>query len=318
MTGASLRIAVAAAAIGALATLAACGPQPTRTPTAIPTPTPAPTLMPTPASTLTPTPASTPTPTPPTPGPTPVPAATPTPVEPSPAPLAPGPGEVVLMVGAARFVAEVADDADERTLGLSFRDSLGADRGMWFVFDREGARSFWMREMRFSLDLIWVDAEWRVGDITHEAPPPAPGTPSSDLPTYSPATPAQYVLEINGGLARRLQIEIGDVVHEVPSAGSLARRRPAVGRSTALAALLTALGVRPEGRGEQRRDAQGDEPTGEGEEDEVGVVAGLWHLVLALRREYGRPWPRSDDTGFPRGLHGPRLAAMRQAGAPWL
>ena len=221
MTGASLRIAVAAAAIGALATLGACGLPSTGTLTAIPTRTPAPTLMPTPV--FTPTRTLTPTP-----GPTLVPAATPTPTppptpsrrEPSPTPLAPGPGEIVLMVGAARFIAEVADDSDERTLGLSFRDSLDADRGMWFVFDREGARSFWMREMRFSLDLIWVDAERRVVDITHEAPPPAPGTPSSALPTYSPTTPAQYVLEINGGLARRLQIEIGDVVREVPSAGA--------------------------------------------------------------------------------------------------
>ncbi len=229
MTGASLRIAVAAAAIGALATLAACGSPPTRTPTAIPTPTPAPTSTPTPVSTsmptlvstLTPTsaPAFTPTPTP-IPAPTPVPVATPTPAELSPTPPASGPGEVVLIVGAARFVAEVADDSDERRLGLSFRDSLDADHGMWFVFDRESALSFWMREMRFSLDLIWVDAEWRVVDITREAPPPAPGVPSNALPTYSPATPAQYVLEINGGLARRLQIEIGDVVREVPSAGA--------------------------------------------------------------------------------------------------
>ena len=52
MTGATLRIAVAAAAIGFLATIGACGLPPTGTPTAIPTPTPAPTLMPTPASTL--------------------------------------------------------------------------------------------------------------------------------------------------------------------------------------------------------------------------------------------------------------------------
>ncbi len=192
MTGASLRIAVAAAAIGALATLGACGSSPTGTPTAIPTPTLAPTLTPTPTPTL---------------------------AEPSPTPP-PGPGEVVLIVGAARFIAEVADDSNERRLGLSFRDSLDADRGMWFVFEREGALSFWMREMRFSLDLIWVDAEWRVVDITREAPPPAPGAPSNALPTYSPATPAQYVLEINGGLARRLQIEIGDVVREVPSAGA--------------------------------------------------------------------------------------------------
>ena len=221
MTGASLRIAVAAAAIGALATLGACGSPPTRTPTAVPTPTPAPTLTPTPTSVSTPMPTPTPTPTPvPAAMPTPTPIPTPTPEEPSPTPPTPGPGEVVLIVGAARFVAEVADDTDERRLGLSFRDSLDADRGMWFVFDREGALSFWMREMRFSLDLIWVDAEWRVVDITREAPPPAPGVPSSALPTYSPATPAQYVLEINGGLARRLQIEIGDVVREVPSAGA--------------------------------------------------------------------------------------------------
>ena len=230
MTGASLRIAVAAAAIGFLATIGACGPQlRLRTPAAIPTPTPAPTLMPTPVFTPTLTPV-------PTPALTPAPTLTPTPTrrrprrlllrrppraEPSPTPPSPGPGEVALIVGAARFIAEVADDSDERTLGLSFRDSLDADRGMWFVFDREGARSFWMREMRFSLDLnLGRRGAARRRYHARGSAPGTSGTPSSALPTYSPATPAQYVLEINGGLARRLQIEIGDVVREVPPAGA--------------------------------------------------------------------------------------------------
>jgi hypothetical protein len=73
---------------------------------------------------------------------------------------------------------------------------------MLFVFDEEGRYSFWMKEMRFPLDLVWIGPSAEgctVVDVTHKAPPPAPGQGLAELPLYTPVAPARYVLEVNGG-----------------------------------------------------------------------------------------------------------------------
>ena len=120
------------------------------------------------------------------------------------------PGDfVVVIVGSGRFFAEVADDPDERSQGLSGRDSLAIDTGMWFDRGVERVGPFWMRDMRFPIDMVWVSEGLEVIGVTHEAPPPAPGTPDSDLPLYGIDAAVRYVLEINAGLARTLGIEPG-------------------------------------------------------------------------------------------------------------
>jgi hypothetical protein len=77
---------------------------------------------------------------------------------------------------------------------------------MLFVFDEEGRYSFWMKEMRFPLDLVWIGPSAEgctVVDITAKAPPSAPGQSASggmaELPLYTPVAPVRYVLEVNGG-----------------------------------------------------------------------------------------------------------------------
>jgi uncharacterized membrane protein (UPF0127 family) len=67
-----------------------------------------------------------------------------------------------------------------------------------------------MREMRFPLDIVWIDSQLTVVSVTHDAP--APGTPDDDLPRYGSGVPVRYVLEINAGLARAFGIDVGDVV----------------------------------------------------------------------------------------------------------
>ena len=64
--------------------------------------------------------------------------------------------------------------------------------------------------------MIWVDSDLRIVDITRDVPPPEPETPVRELLRYSPSGPAQYVLEINGGLAAVHGIEVGDVAELVP------------------------------------------------------------------------------------------------------
>jgi uncharacterized membrane protein (UPF0127 family) len=109
-------------------------------------------------------------------------------------------------IGNRQFVVDIADNASERAQGLSGRESLDNDGGMWFVREREFVGSYWMRGMKFPIDIIWIGSDLRVVDITHSAPVPPPGATDAELPRYSPQAPAAFVLEINAGLALEMGI----------------------------------------------------------------------------------------------------------------
>ena len=121
-----------------------------------------------------------------------------------------------MTVAGVTFIVEVADTPEARATGLSGRDSLGSDRGMWFDMDRTAPASFWMRGMEFPIDIIWVSESLRVTGMAERAPPPAPGTLTEDLPIYSSGGDVRYVLEINAGLAEELGIRPGDEVTVAP------------------------------------------------------------------------------------------------------
>lgn len=110
------------------------------------------------------------------------------------------------------FEAEVAQTPVNRTRGLSYRESLTARTGMLFVFERPRLSAFWMKEMRFPLDFIWIGADCTVVDITPDVPNPPPDTPDSALPTYRPDVPVAYNFEINAGEANQYKISVGDRV----------------------------------------------------------------------------------------------------------
>jgi uncharacterized membrane protein (UPF0127 family) len=122
------------------------------------------------------------------------------------------PTPTTVTIDDASFAVELAVTPQQVAQGLSGRPSLAPGTGMLFIFESEGLHSFWMKDMRFPLDMVWISAEHAVVDITEDVPPPAPGQTTADLPTYMPAEPAQYVLEINAGEADSADIRIGDVV----------------------------------------------------------------------------------------------------------
>jgi hypothetical protein len=106
------------------------------------------------------------------------------------------------------FEVELAVSFEEKKTGLMFRDSLEAGKGMLFVFDKEGVRSFWMKNTLIPLDIVWIDDKSEVVCISSNAQPCKEG----NCPGISSDKNAKYVLEINGGIAEKIGVKIGDKV----------------------------------------------------------------------------------------------------------
>lgn len=98
---------------------------------------------------------------------------------------------------------EVADNDAKRERGLSFRKSMQDSEGMLFIFDVSGRQAFWMKDMNFPLDILWLDEEGRVVYMEENVA-------TSTYPGYFVNEPkAKYVFEINAGLANKLGIYLG-------------------------------------------------------------------------------------------------------------
>ena len=113
---------------------------------------------------------------------------------------------------ALRF--EVVDTPQSMAQGLGDRSEIGSD-GMLFVFPSVGAPIFWMKDMHFDLDLVWLK-DLRVADITPNVPQPQAGQPLNQLPTYSPKVPVNMVLEIPAGTVQKWRLKIGDQFSQTP------------------------------------------------------------------------------------------------------
>jgi uncharacterized membrane protein (UPF0127 family) len=104
--------------------------------------------------------------------------------------------------GQAHLSVEIADDAAERAKGLMFREKMSASAGMLFIYDKPQQVAFWMKNTLIPLDMLFIGADGVVRSVHDMAVPgdetPIPG--GSDI---------QYVLEISGGLAKRMGLEAG-------------------------------------------------------------------------------------------------------------
>ena len=107
-----------------------------------------------------------------------------------------------------RYFVEIADDDQSRARGLMFVDEMEADRGMFFIFRREAPRSFWMRNTRIPLDIIYLDSGLNVVSISADTPP----CRTRQCPSYPSEGPAQFVLELNAGQAEAIGLDSGDQI----------------------------------------------------------------------------------------------------------
>ncbi len=100
---------------------------------------------------------------------------------------------------------EVADTPDKIQQGLMFRRSMAEDHGMLFLMGREQPQSFWMKNTRIPLDIIYVNSRKEIVTIQ------ANTTPMSQAPIPS-ERPALYVVEVNAGFSARHGINRGDLI----------------------------------------------------------------------------------------------------------
>ncbi len=116
-------------------------------------------------------------------------------------------GDVKVVVISGRSInVEVADTEEKRALGLSGRSGLGRDEGMLFVFTEDARHSFWMKDMLFAIDIIWLSRDGVVIDI-------APSVSPDTYPTsFSPEAPARYALELRAGFIKEYTVKKGDAV----------------------------------------------------------------------------------------------------------
>jgi uncharacterized membrane protein (UPF0127 family) len=112
-----------------------------------------------------------------------------------------------LAVRGKTFQVEVADTPAKLEKGLGERDGLPRDHGMYFPFAEAKHWVFWMKGMRFPIDIVWI-RDGKVVDIT----PDVQVDQGLPLKTYSPVEPADAVLELDAGVAREIGLQDGDAL----------------------------------------------------------------------------------------------------------
>jgi uncharacterized membrane protein (UPF0127 family) len=106
----------------------------------------------------------------------------------------------------ATFNLEVVDSEPLRQKGLMFRDSLPENGGMLFIFDESEQLSFWMKNTKIPLDMIFIGSDRTVQGILESVPP------MNEEPRYIPNTQSRYVVELAAGSSSRAGIRVGDTV----------------------------------------------------------------------------------------------------------
>jgi hypothetical protein len=109
-------------------------------------------------------------------------------------------------IGDVELQLELATSPEERAHGLMYRDSLGEKNGMLFVFEEKGYHAIWMKNVKFPLDILWLDEGLRVVYIIRDVPP----CKSEPCPIYLPRIDAKYVMELPANSTIKHGIEIGD------------------------------------------------------------------------------------------------------------
>jgi uncharacterized membrane protein (UPF0127 family) len=111
-----------------------------------------------------------------------------------------------ISVGGAQFIVDVAATPLARERGLSGVKNLAAKNGKLFIFDRADKYGFWMKDMYFPLDIIWISEDWKVESVSKQL------SPATYPNIFYPNGNVIAVLEINAGEWDANHLNIGDQV----------------------------------------------------------------------------------------------------------
>jgi|SRR3989344_4381612 len=112
-----------------------------------------------------------------------------------------------LKIDGAIINIEIADTDEERNRGLSGRESLSESSGMLFTFDKPGLHGIWMKDMKFPIDIAWIDAQKTVIGVEKNV------SPDTFPQVFYPPSDALYVLEVSAGTFEKNHIDIGETVY---------------------------------------------------------------------------------------------------------
>jgi len=126
--------------------------------------------------------------------------------QPKPAPLPVTSQSGYVLLNGRRFDVQVASTKDERAHGLSGTQSLSANQGMLFVFNPSELACFWMKDMRYNLDILWFDSHNKLIYLQQNL------SPATYPHTYCPPSATSRVLEIKAGSAKQLNVKVGDTL----------------------------------------------------------------------------------------------------------
>jgi len=112
-------------------------------------------------------------------------------------------GGAYILAGDMRIPVSIADTDETRQEGLSGTPSLLAGTGKLFIFDSPGTYAFWMKDMQYPIDIVWIDESWKIVDISRAL------SPESYPTTFYTQQPIKYVLEINAYEANGDNFAIG-------------------------------------------------------------------------------------------------------------
>jgi len=99
----------------------------------------------------------------------------------------------------------IADTPSERTQGLSGRESLAENQAMLFVFDYPDYHKIWMKDMKFPIDVIWLDENKKITHIEENI------SPETYPATFFPPEKSLYIIEAYAGFAHKNDLQVGNV-----------------------------------------------------------------------------------------------------------
>lgn len=120
----------------------------------------------------------------------------------------------LVKVGSSAISVDIADTPEKLEKGLSIKDYLGPEQGMLFIVQKNSRPVFWMKDMKFGIDILWID-DGKIVAI-HENAQPQPNVSEDRLTKYRPPQVVDYVLEVQSGFTKRNQIIVGTPV-ELPN-----------------------------------------------------------------------------------------------------